>query len=138
MKYFWILHFQKWARTRAARPIKKTAKFSRFALPRSYARFREKSGARVRFMTRVPGRAITSLSMSTFPPNWKLITSALKVHGYRERMQLRNRSNKTKSFFCKFDVKKNVEKHFVDIFIYESLIVQIGFKQLKVFAEKIR
>lgn len=44
--------------------------------------------------------------------------------------------------------EKNVEKHFVDIFIYESFIVKICFKrifvinieflQFRVFAEKIR
>ena len=55
-----------------------------------------KSGARVCFMTRVPGRAITSLTMSSFQPNWKLIMSVLKTDCHCERKQLRNRSNKIK------------------------------------------
>ena len=98
MKYFWILHFQKWARTRAARSIKKFAKFLRFELPRIYARIHEKSGTRAFHDARARARAHV-LNMSTFQPNWKLIKSSLKVDGYCERMQLRNRSNKTKTPF---------------------------------------
>ena len=40
--------FPKNERARTARPIQKRAKFSRFALPRASARFREKSSARAR------------------------------------------------------------------------------------------
>ena len=130
MKYFWILHFQKWARTRAARPIKKFAKFSRFALPRTYARIPEKSGAHVRAMAR--DHVLKYVDISTklkiiherFESRWSL----------HERMQLWNPSNKTKMplFSVSFAslMWKNVEKHFVDIFIYESFIVLVSFKRI--------